>query len=273
MITELCRGSGIDVITPDVDYFIDMINNDVPFSFVKQNHGLFELMLKGIDLDSTIVKNNHKELLMDNCIQRILETGKVNSRNFIRDNLRLDISAYFEMLENSDKLPKNLFLGISDSGLGVSMGTGYNVDSMHRTKIYDVIRLFKLYLPKSPKLYRGTIWKDYYKDRKILPFLECLSNKKVLYVAPKTASALNTAIKSKEFEHLIIDGKASSTDYDRICDKISKLSNTIVLFTSGLVQNSVIKNLHGTTINTMIDVGQSVLPYATYGYNARWLTL
>jgi len=56
MITELCGGSGIDVITPDVEFFTDMINNGVPFSFVKQNHGLFELMLKRIDLDSTIYR-------------------------------------------------------------------------------------------------------------------------------------------------------------------------------------------------------------------------
>ena len=273
MITELCSGSGIDVITPDVEFFTDMINNGVPFSFVKQNHGLFELMLKRIDLDSTIAQNNHKELLIDNCIHRILESGAVDAKKVIRDNLRLDVSAYFEMLENSDKLPTNLFLGISDSGAGVSMGSGYNVNSAHKTKIYDIIRLFKLYLPETPKLYRGTIWKDYYRDGKVLPFLESLSNRKVLYVAPKNASILNTAIKSKEFEHLVVDGKASSNDYDRICDRINKLSNTIVLFTSGQVQNRVIKNLHGTTTNTMIDVGQSVLPYATYGYDARWLTL
>ena len=130
----LTNESDLWIYSPPVDFFIDKVVKNTPFSFVKINHGFYERVLSLCG--SHYVKYSRQEI-GEKYIPLSGFCGNKEKAERHRKGTAIAVNDFLDLLGSSNNLPPNFFLGVSDRGFGKRGVLNYLIDKkINRRAIY-----------------------------------------------------------------------------------------------------------------------------------------
>lgn len=257
--------TNISVLYPDIQWFLEKIERNEPFNFLRVNHGI-------LDQIHLAYENNYKEFEED---YRSENFEKI-STNIIKNSYK-DLNETFYHYHNNSKKIKEiiiLFLFIlkkhknfSDKlNISISLGVGLNTFwgvwnhnhpyQIGRTKIAHVINDNSDF-----DFYYSGVLKHYTIEESINTLFRLINsmNYKVIFLGPEYMSLYKNVFSIKNFKHIQIPQRGAINTIEASIYQIKKEidKNTILFHSCGHILSSyLIYNLNRFDITT-IDIGRS----------------
>lgn len=259
--------TNIPVLLPDIDFFLNKIESNEPFQFIRVNHGYidsFHYAYNDYDiLKKELIDGNYKNIskkLLDSFDDKEWGTshwhGKRNLIWFEYSTILID------MLINPKKFSSNLDIGIS---LGVGLNTHWGVHyethpvQLSRAKFAKILTEVSSY----NYFYSGVI-KHYTIKKETNKIFELLNlmNYDVIFLGPKYFEKHKNSFSIKNFNFIEIPIAKAINQTEEYIEQIVKIkkntSNPVILFTQcgPVMISKIIYELVNYDIK-IIDVGRS----------------
>lgn len=261
--------SNIEVGLPSIDYFLDKIENNIPFHFMRINHGTLDLIHNAYENLSHFEKDyicGNYELIAN----RVIENRNSDEPNYKKynwhgnylDEFKSGLITFLKVVRNyNDFLPK---LQISVS-LGVGLGTAYGVYlndhpyQIKRNKLWNIIDR-----NKNSEFYYSGVFKHYSVKNEIYKLFDTLNDNEfdVIFVGRKYFHQYEKIFNIKKFHHIEIKEFGAIGHMDETIESIKDItkrtSKTILIYCTGHIISSILVKQFSNTNLFGLDVGLSL---------------
>lgn len=213
------KNSYMDLCFPDIEYFVEKIDNNEKFSFSKLNHAFWD-MVSGDSYWKEKFDLVHKD------------------ENFLKENI-----------DSILEIPKDesFLIGVSNYGPPEII-----------LKKNNSIETIEKYMSKRTNLFYGPLWKHYCKTGEIKKFIYSIRKKKVVVVGLSHLYQLKNVWGIPDFSHIEVDLFTATQDRYKILNQIKENKDSIIIFQCGeMLSLWFIRKLQNTD-NTLIDMGRSL---------------
>lgn len=268
MKTTNLEYTNIPVLLPDINYFLNKIENNEPFHFLRANHGIIDLIHLGYpnlsEFETNFV-NNEFDLIAEKMfnasktdVNRPLETYHKNSDN---NSVKQKIAIFLKVLREYKDISPKIEISLS---LGVGLHTHWGVWShnhpyqLGRSAVASI-----LYKNTADKFYYSGVLKHFTIKNEIFQLFEILNNKNflVIFVGRNYLNLYEDILKIKNFKHIKIPTHGAINFIDEYVDEIKKSAeeyeNTIVLHSTGHILSFYIAHQLADTNIFGLDIGRS----------------
>ena len=268
MKTTNLEYTNIPVLLPPIDFFLEKIQNNEPFHFLRANHGIIDLIHLGYpnlsEFETDFVNNNFDLIAqkMVNASSKDVNTPlETYHRNATKSLLIDKTSIFLQVLKNYKKISSKIDISVS---LGVGLHTHWGVWAHNhpyqvgRTRTWKIVDKYK-----TDDFYYSGILKHYTIKREIFQLFEELNNNNfsVIFLGRNYLKLYESIFNIKNFHHIQIPNNSAINFIDDYIDEIkniaTKNTKTIVLHSTGhLLSFYLAYELKDTNIFGL-DIGRS----------------
>lgn len=266
MKTTNLEYTNIPVLLPDIDFFLNKIESNEPFHFIRMNHGIIDLIhLSYSDLsefETSFLINDFQSIA-----EKMINASNIDINNPLQtyhnnsEKLKEKIVIFLQVLKEYKSTSSKLFISVS---LGVGLHTywgvwpQYHPYQLGRTNVWKIIDRHK-----ENNFYYSGILKHYTIKNEIFKLFEYLNKFHflVIFVGRPYMNLYKSIFGIDNFYHIEIPNKGAIEFVDDYIDEIKNVSldykNTIVLHSTGHIISFYIAD---KLINTNIfglDIGRS----------------
>ena len=266
MKTTNLEYTNIPVLLPDIDFFLNKIENNELFHFYKINHGM-------IDSIYFAYENNYLSLRKD-LEDKNYELISKKIQNAFKDKdwglsywhgEDVDVSKYIEIflkvLAETSSINPKIHTGIS---MGVGLHTFWGVYSHNNPMQLGRVEVVKkvLEVNKNPFYYSG-VFKHYTIKKEIYQLFNLLNKLEfeVIFLGPDYLNLYKEVFNIKKFHHINIPVRGAVQNFEGYVDSVKKISNksdkTVIFHSAGqMLSANLVYELKDTNI-WGIDIGRS----------------
>ena len=262
------ENSGVRVLNPDVDFFIDKLQKKEPFKYLKICHALFDGIFSAYSDDLDELKRllnaeNYEQIGKQIAISKKAEFEM--SSSFWHDKAD-DVSSKYEtavkVLHQYKNISNDIMIGIS---LGVGLGTFWGIWP-HDNKIQIGRRKIAGMLDNDSydNYFYAGLFKHYTIKKEIYKLFHKLNefNYNVGFFGPKYFSRFEEVFNIQNFTHLEIPVVGAIKNLDSEIERIREFSNkngnpSVVFLQCGATMACSIVDILKDDDITLIDVGRS----------------
>jgi hypothetical protein len=268
MKTTNLEYTNIPVLLPPIDFFLEKIQNNEPFHFLRANHGIIDLIHLGYpnlsEFETDFVNNNFDLIAqkMVNASSKDVNTPiqiwhKTANNNLIKEKTIIFLKVLREYKSISPKIDISISLGV---GLHTHWGVwAHNHPyQIGRTRTWKIVDKYK-----TDDFYYSGILKHYTIKREIFQLFEELNNNNfsVIFLGRNYLKLYESIFNIKNFHHIQIPNNSAINFIDDYIDEIkniaTKNTKTIVLHSTGhLLSFYLAYELKDTNIFGL-DIGRS----------------
>lgn len=254
----------LPVLLPQINLFLENIESNKPFHFLRINHGIIDL----IHLAYDDIKE-FDSLFNENQFEKISEKIVLNSHKDVNNpflayhnnskKLKEKLIIFFKVLKEYKQFNENLFISVS---LGVGLNTFWGVyDKMHpyqigRTKVWEIVNSYKKY----DFYYSGCLKHFVIKDEIFLLFKKLNElDFNVVFLGPNYLKLYEQIFSIKNFNHIKIPTSGAIENIDSYVSQIKELSKnkTILFYSIGHLLSFYISHELKKYDIFIIDIGRS----------------
>lgn len=268
MKTTNLEYTNIPVLLPSIDFFLEKIQNNEPFHFLRANHGIIDLIHLGYsnlsEFETDFVNNNFDLIAqkMVNASSKDVNTPnqiwhKTASVNLIKEKTII----FLKVLRDYKSISPKLDISVS---LGVGLHTHWGVWAHNhpyqigRTRTWEIVNKYK-----TDDFYYSGILKHYTIKREIFKLFEELNNNNfsVIFLGRNYLKLYESIFNIKNFYHIQIPNSGAINFIDDYVCEIKNIAeireNTIVIHSVGhLLSFYIAHELKDTNIFGL-DIGRS----------------
>ena len=259
-------GTNIDLLFPSIDFFIDKIERDEPFHFLRVNHGIIDKYAWGF----TNLKSNSLNF------EKLTEWLVNKDYQSISNHLKKDKSTWHYHLESktlNDKIDSfvRVFHGYKDISekfhIGVSAGVGLdgiwgnlsNDDPLQRGRVKCLKEIVEL---SEYQYYHSGVFRHMSIMGENKKFIERLNEfgYEIVFIGPEYIRHYGDRLNIKNFTHIQTPTRKAMDLYDDYINQvldIRKKNKTILFHTSGHVASAYIAEKLKDTDIFGFDIGRS----------------
>ena len=218
------KNTTIDVDVPKIDFWINRIRKNEPFSYSKLNHAFWEMLI-GKEYISKIFHDIHGSQLIYECVSMLPQIPEDG----------------------------NYFQGVSNYGpIGVPIGPA--------NEMQNAIEFYF----KNKKLYLGVMWKQYCLNGSVRKFIHEIREKRVVFVGLPHIEDVGRVWGVKNHEFIPISIYNASNERHKTLEKLKKEKDAFIIFQCGeMLSFWFIQKLHEMKKrNFLIDMGRSLDLYS-----------
>lgn len=257
--------SGVKVLLPNIEYFIEKIKNDELIRFLRVNHGFIDGIHHAYPIYSNFEKdfrNKNYDRIADSIIKAYLDKqwGLKYFHN-ISDDLKLYISNLIRLLREYDDVNNKIDIAIS---LGVGLNQFWGIHEKNhplqksRTEFSHVLDKVV-----NKKFFYSGIVKHYTITDEIYKLFELIESKNynVVFLGPDYFGKHKDTFEIKNWNFIEIPKRKALDNLDEYIDRISDINNssdnkTIVFLQCGHIMSAnIIERLIDTDIS-FFDIGR-----------------
>jgi hypothetical protein len=268
MKTTNLEYTNIPVLLPPIDFFLEKIETNTPFHFLRVNHGIIDLIhlaFPNLDEFENLFVNNEFHLIAEQMVKS--SKSDVNTpfeiyHQNVNNSLLIDkTSIFLEVLKNYKKISSKIDISVS---LGVGLHTHWGVwpenhsYQIGRTKVWSIINSYKTH-----DFYYSGALKHYTIKQEIFQLFEELNknNFYVIFLGRDYLKLYKSIFNIKKFHHIIIPNSSAINFIDDYVDEIKNITLTeekvIVIHSSGhLLSFYLAHELRDTNVFGL-DIGRS----------------
>ena len=257
----------IPVLLPSIDFFIDSIEQNRYFHFLRVNHGVIDLIHLGYkdlsEFEKDFITENFEviaeKMISGSELDTFNNPFKIHHKN--SDKLKEKIIIFLNVLKNNKSLSEKIDISVS---LGVGLDTYWGVwpaehpFQIGRKSVWKIIDKHK-----SIDFYYSGVLKHFAIKKEIFSFFELLNqlNFSVIFVGRKYLNLYKNIFDIKNFHHIEIPPSGAIEYIDDYIDSIKdidiKSENTIVLHSIGHILSGYIAHQLKDTKIFGLDIGIS----------------
>ena len=268
MKTTNLEYTNIPVLLPDIDFFLNKIENNEPFHFLRANHGIIDLIHLGYP---NLSEFENLFLLQDyeSIAEKMIKASKIDvnapletyHRNSDIQFMKQKMSVFLKVLKEYKNISPKIEIGLS---LGVGLHTHWGVWShnhpyqLGRSSVASI-----LHKNTTDNFYYSGVLKHFTIKNEIFQLFETLNNKNflVIFVGRNYLNFYEDIFKIKNFKHIKIPNHGAINFIDDYIDEIKKSAesyeNTIVLHSTGHILSFYIAHQLADTNIFGLDIGRS----------------
>jgi hypothetical protein len=270
MKKESLWGSHIEICYPEINYFYNKIENNEFFTFVKWNHGVWDLILRSIRCSQLELSPQIPNIITNDYLVSLSQAANYDDKS---KEWHLDAHLFFECLKiMTNKKKPNFLTGISCkySRFERHLRDGLPHPEPGISSQKDIIDKFTQY-DNKPLIY-GEIWKLYVQYKQFQLFLDNYKDR-IVYIGPNhfkddndfvyTDTREDGGIKIKQI-FIPYQTASKPNNIETICNKVFELykPKTIFLISAGLLATYIAdKIFHKFKEVFVIDIGQAMHTY------------
>jgi len=282
--TPLCKGSGINVYNPDIEFFINKIEKDEYFSFTRQLHGFWDSVIGAFILEP-VLRKIKKE---DDAYLVQLGDAMVRAKSK-RMPLKYDKDLYSDLLKfvsNINKIKGDFYYGVSDIDFYPHDPPPYSVNSYdsffpfqnllsiksplkcYKIRCGDRQEVMRYFLPDDYIPFDGIIWRKYGYHGQLQRFFEAFKDREIVLIGPPHHDGFAKVADLENYHHIEIHGTKACFERDIILDniiqfdqKLEKKKPALYLIVAGNLGVWLTTRLHNKLEKAfIIDLGLALDP-------------
>jgi hypothetical protein len=259
--------TGISVLLPPIDFFIDKIKKNEPFHFLRANHGIIDSIYFAYANNLSEFENDILEKNYEKISNKVTDTydNKSIGLKYYHSNvelLRQSLNVFSEVLIEYKNKSKKFEIGIS---LGVGLNTFWGVwQHNHHVQIgrTEFARIIKKTIPHE--FYYSGVLKHYSIKKEIYQLFNYINSQdyQVIFLGPEYLYLYEDVFNIKNFKHIVIPTTNAIENFDKNIEEILEIyqksnKKTIVFHSCGHILSFYLADkLKDTNIFGM-DIGRS----------------
>ncbi|MEZ4886664.1 MAG: hypothetical protein R3E32_18190 [Chitinophagales bacterium] len=277
----LSKKSTIKVYNPSIEFFLARIEAKAYFSYAKQLHGFWDVLLAVM-----IAYPDLRKIRKDDAYFQKFSTA-MSEVLITLSSIQMAHGMYFDVLKllsKMDEMPDNFFYGVSDLDFYPQDSPPHSIDSyipnfntFKLLSINNPLRcrmmrcgdrqlIIQHFLPESYIPFNGIIWRRYGYNGLLEPFFEKVKdNHHITIVGPHYYHNFGELLDIERFHHIAIDQFRASEKREELLQTIVQHQKTlqnedaIYFFVASSLSLWLISRLHNKLPNSyLIDVGQAL---------------
>jgi len=295
-IVSMGINSDILVYNPEIDFFMDRIDEKFYFSYTRQLHGFWDGIIGALHNNPELRDINLSKTYIKLLAKEITKFKEEEQGFFYEDFIYKDV---LNMVISIDRWPKNFLLGVNDLGFYqetqspvVIKNKSYDIWDTHMykpgrigpqsIKAYELRQiLIQKFLPKDHIPFEGMLWRRFAFHNKLKDFFLKYKKRKIVIVGPNYYTDFRKLFNLEKYSHVEIDiSKASWQAYtlaNRIFDEHFhhlKTNDSVIYFISaGTLGTWLTLKLHNLPNSFILDVGRALEYFYPTKAKGRWLKI
>ncbi len=279
--SPLSKESEVLVFNPTIDFFLDRIKTRSFFSYAKQNHGFWDVILGVMIVYPELRKIQNNDEYFMRFSHAMSEVLSSISTIYMEPKMYYDI---LKILNKMDEMPSNFFYGVSDLDFYPQSTPPHSVNSYIPTfstfkrlktnctlkcrdlRLGDRQQIIKNFLPKDFTPFNGILWRSYGFHGDLDQFFQKVKdNHQIIIVGPEYYKDFGKLLSIDNFHHIPIDQFGASAKREELLNRILEHNKSIenqdaiYFFVASSLSLWLMSHLHTKMANSyLIDVGQAL---------------